>query len=269
MNYYNKHFIDSRIILIGDESGVKQLLKFVPNQLVVAIIAASNRPQYHSMLKKLAAELAVPLLIQASYNTASYNHFRTELKKLCPDLLLCNSYSMLIRQDILRQVDYNAINVHAALLPKNRGPNPIQWAIIKGEKYTGVTLHYMSETIDTGDIIMQDKIPIMANDTWVTLYAKLQVLTEQLLEVYLPKILYGDVERILQDDSIATTNSRLNENSPAIDFDEMDDTQVYNLIRAQVKPLKGAYIESNGLRLHFDELLTYNEVYELRNKITK
>ena len=75
---------------------------------------------------------------------------------------------------MLKLFNYNCINVHWALLPKNRGANPTQWAIIKGEDRTGVTIHYMDESLDSGDIISQKELNIAVENTWVDVNDKLK-----------------------------------------------------------------------------------------------
>ena len=82
--------------------------------------------------------------------------------------MICNSFSLILREDLLEKINYNAINIHSSLLPKNRGPNPIQWAILIDKK-TGLTIHFIDDGIDTGDIIFQKEVNIDFDDTWVVI----------------------------------------------------------------------------------------------------
>ena len=96
-----------------------------------------------------------------------------QLAQTAPTRILVHSYSMILRPDVLSLVDYDALNIHAAL-PRNRGPNPVQWALIHDEAETGVTLHYLDDGLDTGDIVAQERIGISDADTWVTLSKRLR-----------------------------------------------------------------------------------------------
>lgn len=214
----------------------------------------------------IAKSLDIPLLIQHQYGTMDYENFLRNFKKLDIDLLLSNSYSMKIRGDILKSINYNAVNVHWSLLPKNRGPNPIQWALIKGEEKTGVTIHYVDDNIDTGDIIAQKEVVITLDDTWVTLKKKLENNSNEIISEIIPAILDGINKRIPQINSESSLNQRLTSDSPRIDFGTMSDREIFNLIRAQVKPLKGAYIYHNGGRKYFSEFISFEKVSELRKE---
>ena len=253
-----------RVVLVGDSYGLPMLLDALEPKIVCCLIPAQIRQNDLAKVENLASQYDIPLLIQPRSGTDEYPAFVDALRKLMPDILVCNSYSMIIRPDILNLVSGNAINVHAALLPKNRGPNPIQWAIIKDESETGVTLHYMDETIDAGDIISQAKMAIHEDDTWVSLRDRLSVVTRELLAKQLPLVLLGTNGRQKQDEASASINSRLTPESPKIEFDKMDDRKIFNLIRAQVHPLRGAYVESERGREYFSSYLPLASIPELR-----
>lgn len=205
------------------------------------------------------------ILTQPRRSSPEYAAFVEALADQRPDLILCNSYSMKLGSDLLGLVQGNAINAHSALLPRNRGPNPIQWAIIRGETTTGVTLHYMVDEIDAGDIVAQRPVPIEPDETWVTVRDKVNAATRALLHAELPVILGGRNRRVPQDERHATLNTRLTPDSPRIDFGTMTDDDVYNLARAQVHPLMGAYIEtSDGERTRFPDGLSRNAIARLR-----
>lgn len=255
-----------RIIIFGDNYGIPLMLKYLPARLVRAVVAASIRPDYIKEIAKLASSLKASFLIQPRYNTREYALFFKAISKITPDLLICNSYSMIIRRDILKALGYNAINVHSALLPRNRGPNPVQWAIIKGECETGVTIHYMDERIDCGDIIAQKKVMVGFEDTWVALSRRITLAMEELLSEQITLILNAENNRYVQDGSLASYNKRLTANTPMIDFVKMSDTEIYNLIRAQVKPLRGAFVVHKGRRLYFDEFVRRADIKKIRDR---
>lgn len=261
--------MNKKIILFGDTFGINQLLKYTPTKQICMIVCASIRPQYIDELRVISQNSNIPLLVQPKIDSDEYKDFVLELSRYQPDLLICNSYSMIIRQDIRNIFHNNCINIHWSLLPKNRGPNPIQWAIIKDEKKTGITIHYMDDGIDTGDILVQQETPIEEKDTWVTLRNKLLFMSDKLLEKELPNIIAGNMKSTKQDEKNSSVNFRLDENYPKIDFTKMNDYEIYNLIRAQINPLKGAYIELEDTREYIDQFISYDAIQKLRQKYEK
>jgi methionyl-tRNA formyltransferase len=253
-----------RIALIGDPGGIQELLAVVDGRAVGCLVGARIRPQYLAALRQLSDAIGVPLLEQPLPTDADYADFVAAFRRLRPDLALCNSYSMVIRRDVLDAVGGRAINVHSSLLPKNRGPNPIQWALIRGEAKTGVTMHYMIEDVDAGDVIAQTEVDINDSDTWVTLTERVSVARSQLLCGELPVVLLGVNGRHAQNRGAVTTNRRLHPKSPRIDFDAMTDRQIYDLIRAQVHPLGGAYVIKAGEPVHFRTVVALSEIPALR-----
>lgn len=253
-----------RLLVVGDTYGVPAILARVPSECVVGIIAAEIRPQYLEELKNIAGGLGVPLLVQPRVNSPNYLDFFSGLTRLCPDSLICHSYSMLIRGDVLNLVSGHAFNVHMALLPRNRGPNPIQWALIHGDQKSGVSLHVMDEGFDSGSIVDQESINISTMDTWLTLLSILKVATSKLLDRAMPLLLNGNWQATQQDERIALHNTRIPSESFEINFAVMSDLQIYNLIRAQVAPLKGTYLDTSSGRVRFTEIISLEKVAEMR-----
>lgn len=253
------------ILIFGDAGGVRELLSFIPPEKIVAIVGSGIRPQYFEELSSLARDIAKPFLIQPPRsNTNDRLIFLKTLEAIEPASLISNSYSLLIGEDILDKFQGRTANIHYSLLPKNRGPNPIQWSLINGETMTGVTLHHMNNRFDAGDIISQVECDIGVEDTWVSLGKKLKSLSLKMMEQQIPSLLTGTYAGFPQKEDDASQNPRLTPNSPKIEFDRMDDIQVYNLIRAQVEPLGGAFLETISGRKHFRKALTMPEVKELR-----
>lgn len=253
-----------RLLVVGDTYGVPEILARVPSECVIGIVAAEIRPQFHVVLKNIADRLGVPLLVQPRAASPCYPDFVSGLSKLRPDSLICHSYSMLIRHDVLGLVEGRAFNVHMALLPRNRGPNPIQWALIHGDKKSGVSLHVMDEGFDNGHIIEQESIDILDSDTWLTLLTRLKVATSELLDRAMPLLLNGNWQATTQNERIALRNPRIPPDSFEINFAVMSDLQIYNLIRAQIAPLKGAYLDTSSGRVRFTERLTLEKITEMR-----
>lgn len=126
-----------------------------------------------------------------------------ELEKLDIDLIVTCAYGQIIPKEVLDMPKYGCVNVHASILPNYRGSAPIQWALFNGDKNTGVTIMYMDEGMDTGDIIDIRKLEITPTDNVGTLHDKLSILGKDLLLEVLPKILKGNVKRIKQGNNFS------------------------------------------------------------------
>ncbi len=255
-----------RIAIVGDTIGVPSLMQHVPRENIACIITASLRPQYLDELAAIARAIGVPLLVQAPIKSIAQNQeFLQDFHSISCDSLLCYSYSMKIQPVILEIVRGNAVNIHVSLLPKNRGPNPFQWPLIKDEKLTGTTAHQMGEEIDTGPIVDQIPVQISFEDTWVSLQDKVRSATETMLDSLIPRLICGNIACVPQDESQASTNHRLTPDYPKIDFTHMSDLDVYNLIRAQISPLGGAFLEdAHGDRTYFKDFVPYERIHLIR-----
>lgn len=256
-----------RLLVVGDTYGVPEVLARVPRECVAGIVAAEIRPQYHTELEKLSAQIGVPFCIQPRADAPNYPDFLACLADSRPDSLICHSYSMLIRGEVLNLVGGRAFNVHMALLPRNRGPNPIQWALIHGDHKTGVSLHVMDTGFDSGPIVDQEVVGISDVDTWRTLFSNAKVAASKLLDRAMPLLLSGNWRANPQDERLALQNKRIPAESFAIDFASMSDRQIFNLIRAQVAPLKGAYLDKPSGRVRFAERISIEEIAEMRKSL--
>jgi methionyl-tRNA formyltransferase len=130
--------------------------------------------------------------------------FQEALKILQPDLVVVVAYGQILPKSVLEIPKYGAINVHASLLPKYRGAAPIAWAILNGEKVTGVTTMVMEEGMDTGDILLQAEIPIGDEETCESLHDRLASLGARLLRETVEKMKAGDIRPLPQDHSKAS-----------------------------------------------------------------
>ena len=249
-----------RILLFGDNFGVPQLIRHIPFGNIIGVVGAGIRPQYHAELKKLAMDLKLPFVIQPKWGSAFYYNFKDVVKDLKPDLILSNSYAMIIRDDILNSSRFGGLNIHGALLPKNRGCNPTQWAILNGDRETGVTLHEMSSCIDEGAIIDQRRVPILFEDTWLDIKNRLVIATDDLIRSNVQNILSGSWNSTVQSEQHATVGRRRTPDDGLFKWDESV-VSIYNKIRALLPPNPPAfYIESNGCRQVIDK---YHTIWQL------
>lgn len=107
-----------RILLCGDTPGITQLIGHVPVENIVGIIAASIRPQYLTELASFAEKVKVPIFIQPQWNSSDYAQFKRQILDIAPDIIFVNSYSMIIRDDVLSASTHGGLNVHPAFLPE-------------------------------------------------------------------------------------------------------------------------------------------------------
>lgn len=243
----------SRVLVFGDVQGVRQLLHHLDVNQVCGIVAASRRPQYFRDLENLARTYSLPFLIQPGEADANHARFIEEVLDLQPDLLLVNSYSMLIPGEVLANSRRGGINLHGSLLPANRGPNPTQWAMLKGEQRTGVTLHEMTAGFDEGPIIDQRPVRIDFESTWLSIGKDISRQIDNLLEKNLSEILVGVWQSIPQNEEQASSNRR---RTPADSEFRVGDSviHIWRLIRAVLPPLPPAFVTtSSGRKLTFVE----------------
>ena len=249
-----------RILLFGDIPGIPQLLRHLPPEHVVGIVGAVIRPQYHAELERLAVELGVPFIIQPQCQSPDYSVFKERIAALSPDLIWVNSYSMIIRDDILAIPRLGGVNIHAALLPRNRGCNPTQWAILNGDHETGVTLHEMTSGLDEGPIIDQRAVPLMFEDTWTDVRDRLTAATENLIKDNLSSILSGKWVAIPQAKQDATIGRRRIPADGAFDWTESV-VDIYNKIRALLPPLPPAFCLDTDAQQQ--EMTRYQTIWEV------
>jgi len=169
------------------------------------------------------------------------------IKSLNPDVIFSFYYRYMIPMDILEIPEIGAFNMHGSLLPKFRGRAPVNWVLIKGEKKTGVTLHYMVEKPDAGDIVAQKEVEIDFEDTARTLFLKLAIAARELLREILPLIETRQFKRIPQTGESSYFGGRKPEDG-IINWEE-DAVTIYNLIRAVTHPYPGAFTYLDGKKL--------------------
>jgi UDP-4-amino-4-deoxy-L-arabinose formyltransferase/UDP-glucuronic acid dehydrogenase (UDP-4-keto-hexauronic acid decarboxylating) len=194
---------------------------------------------------KLAAELGL-----ATYAPDDINHplWVEKIRSMQPDFLFSFYYRHIIREPLLAIPKIAALNLHGSLLPHYRGRAPINWAIIHGEKETGVTLHHMTPRPDDGDIVGQRCVPIDSEDTAATLNDKLTTAASRLLDVELPKLIDGSASRTPQPKGGASYFGRRRPEDGAIDWTKTAE-DIRNLVRAVTQPYPGAFTYRGSTRI--------------------
>ncbi len=172
--------------------------------------------------------------------------FISKIFDLKPDLIVVAAYGKILPPDILKIPVHGCINVHASLLPKYRGAAPIQWAIINGEKKTGITIMMMDEGLDTGDILLQEEAEILEDDNAETLGKKLSELGASLLIKAIKKIKEGSIERLPQV-GIPSYAPPLKKENGLIDWSKSA-SEIFNFVRGMY-PWPCAYCYLNKERI--------------------
>lgn len=173
--------------------------------------------------------------------------FIQKVRDLNPEVIVVAAFGQILPKNLLDIPPYGCINVHASLLPKYRGAAPIQAAIINGEKETGVTIMYMDVGLDTGDMILQEKITISEDETGGSLSEKLGILGAKLLVKTLDMLKGGTAVRIPQDNTQATYVKMMDKEMGNIDF-TMPAIYIERLIRG-LDPWPSAFTRLNGKNL--------------------
>ncbi len=214
---------------------------------VVACLTQPDRPKGRGMkvvlsaIKECAEKHDIPIL---QPSTLKQGGLVEELKKFQSDIFIVIAYGRFLPIEILNIPSLGAINVHGSLLPQYRGAAPINWAIINGEKETGLSIIKLIKEMDAGDILAQVKIPITDDDTSMTLREKMMKEGPSLLQQTLDDLSENRCTPVTQDHSKATFAPKLIKEHGAIQWGKKAD-DIYNLIRGSL-PWPSAYTSFNG-----------------------
>lgn len=260
-----------KIVFMGTpEFSVPILKGLIENYKVRAVVTQPDRKVGRegiisfSPIKKIANEHTI-LVLQPEKIRNQYQ----EIIDLHPDLIVTCAYGQIIPTEILKAPRLGCINVHASLLPKLRGGAPIHRAIIEGHSKTGITIMYMNEAMDAGDIISQEEVEISIDDTASTLHDKLMFLGRDLLLKTLPSIIEGTSTRTKQDSSKVTYGLTIKREDEKINFGRTT-RQIYNQVRG-LNSWPGAYCVFEGKILKVWACYQTDEVYStmFNGQITK
>ncbi|MGD9948585.1 MAG: bifunctional UDP-4-amino-4-deoxy-L-arabinose formyltransferase/UDP-glucuronic acid oxidase ArnA [Desulfobulbus sp.] len=207
---------------------------------IEAIFTHRDNPQENIWFDSVA-ELASANNI-AVYAPEDINHplWVDKIREMQPDILFSFYYRNMVGPEILAIPPSGCINLHGSLLPRYRGRCPVNWALLNGERETGVSLHYMTAKPDDGDIIGQKSVPIDDADTALTLFGKLDLAASALLDDQLPKIKAGINERVRQDQAQASYYGGRGPQDGEIHWNQSA-VAVRNLVRAVTRPYPGAF----------------------------
>lgn len=188
--------------------------------------------------------------------------FLEEVRKLNPDLICVVAYGKILPQELLDIPKYGCVNVHGSLLPEYRGAAPIQWAVLNGDKKTGVTTMFMNAGMDTGDMILKEEVEIGEDETTGELWDRLKTIGANLLIKTVKEIENGTATRTKQPEE-GTMAPMLSKEMAKIDWENKTAQEIKNLVRG-LNPIMGAYTFLDGKKIKFWKVqtLTENELLE-------
>lgn len=194
---------------------------------------------------RVAADAGIPVFTPENINAPNEID---RIRRLEPDILFSLYYRKMISGEILSIPRLGAFNMHGSLLPRYRGRACVNWAVLKGEKETGVTLHVMSEKADAGDIVDQEAVPIEFTDTSQDVFWKVRDAARRVMARNWPLLREGRAPRRPQDESLATKFGRRQPSDGWIDW-TLPAAEIYNLVRAVTHPFPGAFTHLDGRKL--------------------
>ncbi|OOB76912.1 MAG: methionyl-tRNA formyltransferase [Epulopiscium sp. Nuni2H_MBin003] len=216
--------------------------------------------QSFSPIKEVAIKHNLP--VGQPTKLRNNTEFLEIIKNIAPDLIVVVAFGQILPKEILELPPLGCINIHGSILPKYRGAAPIQWAVIDGEHKTGVTIMYMDEGLDTGDMLYKKEIEILEEDNSGTLFEKMSELGKEALKEALPAIISGGKQRIPQQHENATIAPRITKSLGKIDFN-LPATVISNLIKG-LYPWPIAFIEYKDMLIKIHKACVVEEDSEKR-----
>ena len=214
---------------------------------IMAVVSQPDRPSGRGMKLKYTPvkEYAISKDIQV-FQTEKIRkdvELIENIRKLKPDVIVVVAFGQILPKEVLDSPKYGCVNVHGSLLPEYRGAAPMQWSLINGDEYTGITTMFMDVGMDTGDMLLKEKIKIEDDDNFGTLYEKMKKLGGKLIVETLEKIADGTATRIKQGDE-HTLAPMISKETCKIDWNKSA-RDIRNLIRG-LNPMPGAYTSMDG-----------------------
>ena len=244
-----------KILFMGTPDFAKESLEAVYNagHEILGVVTNPDRPKGRGM--KLVASPVKEYALSKNleiYQPEKIRHnveFIEKMKSLEPDVICVVAYGKILPKEVLDIPRLGCINVHGSLLPQYRGAAPIQWAVINGDKRTGITTMYMDVGMDTGNMILKEEVEIGPDETTGELWNRLSKIGGQLLVRTLEQIEKGTAPRIPQGDDFSMA-PMLDKEMSKIDWNNKTAIEIKNLVRG-LDPIMGTYSYLNGKKIKF------------------
>ncbi|GFN36354.1 methionyl-tRNA formyltransferase [Tepidimicrobium xylanilyticum] len=262
-----------KIVFMGTPEFAVPALEFLNNSEFNISLVITQKDKRRGRGKKLLPTPVKEKALELGLDVYQPENVNSEeslklLKEVQPDCIIVVAYGQILRKGVLELPLHGCINIHASLLPKYRGPAPINWALINGEKETGITIMKMDEGLDTGDILKYESIPIEEEDDSKSIHDKLSLLGARLVVETLNDIKNNNIKPIPQDDNLSTYAPMLSKEIGKIDWNNKGEN-IINLIRG-LKPWPSAYIIYKGDRVKIHKARRVEKFLESENgKVVK
>lgn len=237
-----------RILFFGGHDLGKLTLDYLLKQdknVVAAVMTDTDNEWYHG-LEEITDEHNIDLFKVKNINNNKFiSKVRNDLK---PDLIISVNFDQIFKKEIINIPDKGCINIHASLLPNYRGRAPLNWAILKGEDKTGVTVHFINEGIDTGEIILQEEIEIAKDDYISDIVAQVKEKYPLMINKAVDLIKNDNYETVKQNKEEGSYYGKRTPKDGLINWKKSAE-KIYNLIRAVSHPYPGAftYLDDNKI----------------------
>lgn len=251
------------ILFMGTPDFALESLKalYERNYNILGVVTNIDKPKGRGMklisspVKEYALEKN--LKIYQPLKIRNNPEFIAEIKKLNPDLICVVAYGKILPQELLDIPKYGCVNVHGSLLPQYRGAAPIQWAVLNGDKKTGITTMFMNAGMDTGDMILKEEVEIGEDETTGELWDRLKLVGAKLLVETVEQIEKGTAQREKQQEE-GTIAPMLTKEMAKIDWENSTVQQIKNLVRG-LNPIMGAYSYLNDKKIKFWKVQVISE----------
>ena len=248
-----------KVIFMGTpDFAVPTLEALIEKHEVLAVVTQPDKPKGRGkkmvfpVVKEKALEHNITVYQPQKVKTPEFVEI---LKEYQPDIMVVVAFGQILSEEILNIPQYGCINVHGSILPQYRGAAPIQWSIINGEEFGGVTTMYMAKGLDSGDMILKAKEKIKPDDTYGSLYDRLSVIGADLLIKTLDLIENGEVKRIPQNDDEATFAPMIKPELEHINWNGKN-TDIVNLIKGlNPQPVAYTMLNDEKLKIWFAETI--------------
>lgn len=259
---------DIRIVFMGTPEFARESFKglYEAGFNIVGCFTNPDKPSGRGMklkasaVKEYAQEKQIPVFQPKKLR--NNEEVLELLKELNPDIIAVVAYGKILPKEIIELPKYGCINVHGSLLPKYRGPAPMQWSIINGDSVTGITTMFMDVGMDTGDMLLKEELVIEDNFNLEDVHDRLASIGARLLVETIDKVVDGTIERIVQPEE-GTYAPMITRETTKIDFTK-NARDIYNFVRG-LSPFPGTYMEmENG-----NKFKVFDVEYVVDNNIDK
>lgn len=216
------------------------------NKNIVGAVITDVDNIWYSGVEEVCEKYKIPIYKEKNINS---EEFINKVKQISPDLIVVVNFVQILKREIISIPKKGCINTHASLLPKYRGRAPLNWAILNGEKETGVTVHYIEDGIDTGDIVQQEKIYIKDSDYIADIMLKVEDVYSKIVLRACNLIEENRVVALKQDLSLGFYCGKRRKEDGEIKWCNQTVRQINNLVRAVSRPYPGAYFFIKGKKV--------------------